>query len=150
MDGLTNLGKNSPIKSANRFLEWCRELVQTLFQMLLITYLMLILLETIFEGSVSSYINMNYLLIIIIVVGVVAVLMEPIKAENIERKHLNRKSIFLMFCAGIVGATIIWYKTQGIGWLAYVVSTGGGVLILLLPMLAWGGSREGSNEEGNS
>ena len=132
MADLTTTGTNSQIKPVSRFPEWVREFAQTLFQTLLITYLLLILLETISSRSVSSYINLNYLLIIITVVGVVAVLMEPIRLESITREHLNRKSIFLILCAGIAGTVIIWYKTQEIGWLAFVISLLGGFLVVLL------------------
>ena len=71
--------KKFPSKDRNRSLGWGLELVQVLFPVLLITYLLLILLETIFEGSVSSYINLNHLLIILIVVGIAAVLTVPRK-----------------------------------------------------------------------
>jgi len=147
---LTATSKKSLSQYRNRFLGWGLGLVQTLFSMLLITYLCLILLETIFEGSVSSHINLNHLLIIVIVVGVAAVLMAPSKAEGVERERLTFKSTFIIICAGIGGAAIIWYKTEEIGWLAHVISAVSGVLIILLSMLAWGRGKEEANEEGNS
>ena len=150
MGKLTTTGKKSLSKYRNRFLGWGLELVQTLFATLLITFLLLILLETIFEGSVNSYINLNHLLIIVIVVGVAVLLTAPSKAEDAKGEHLTFKSTFIIICAGIGAAVIIWYKTQEIGWLAYVISAVSGVLIILLSMLAWGGGKEEVNEEGNS
>ncbi len=142
MGELTTRGKKSPSKDRNRFIGWGLELVQTIFPILLITYLLLILLETIFEGSVSFYINLNHLLIIVIIVGVTAVLTAPSKVESAKGEHLTAKSIFIIICAGIGGAAIMWYKTQEIGWLSYVLSVVGGGLIVLLSMLIWRGDEE--------
>lgn len=147
-------GKKSPSKDRNRFLGWGLELVQALFGVLLITYLLLILLETIFDGSVSPYINLNHLLIIVIIVGVVAVLTAPGKPESVRRERLTAKGILIIICAGIGGAAIIWYKTQEIGWLSYVISVVSGGLIVLLSMLIWRADdeeekNEGENSQGN-
>jgi hypothetical protein len=128
------------------------DLVQALFPVLLITYLFLILLDTIFEGSVSSYLNLNHLLIAVIVVGVAAVVTAPGKAEGVKGERLTVKSIFIIICAGFGGAAIIWYKTQEIGWLSYVISVVGGGLIVLLSMLIWRGDEEeseGENSQGS-
>ena len=137
MGRLTTTGKKPSSKERKWFLKWGLELVQTLFPILLTTYLFLILLETIFEGSVSSYINLNHLLIIVIVVGVAAVLTAPSKAESVRGDRLTSKGIFIIICAGIGGAAIVWYKTQEIGWLSYVISVVSGGLIVLLSMLIW-------------
>jgi len=140
---LTATSKKSLSQYRNRFLGWGLELVQTLFATLLITFLLLILLETIFEGSVSSYINLNHLLIIVIVVGVAALLTAPSKAEDAKGEPLTAKGIFIIICAGIAGAAAVWYKTQEIGWLSYVISAVSGGLIVLLSMLIWRGDEEG-------
>lgn len=146
MDRLIPGGKKPPLKERNRFLRWGLELVQEVFLILLMTFLLLILAETIFEGSVSHYINLDYLLIIVIVVGVAAVLTTPSKAEGTKGQHLTAKGIFIIICAGIGGAAIIWYKTQEIGWLSYVISAVSGGLIVLLSMLIWRGDEEAERE----
>ena len=132
---------------------WILELVQALFPVLLTTYLFLILLETVFGGSVSSYINLNHLLIAVILAGVAAVLTAPPKAESAKGKRLTAKGIFMIICAGVAGAAIIWYKTQEIGWLSYVISAVSGGLIVLLSMLIWqgdeGGEGEGEDSQGS-
>lgn len=142
MGELTTRGKKSPSRDRNRFIGWGLKLVQALFPILLTTYLLLILLETIFEGSVSHYINLNQLLIIVIIVGVTAVLTVPGKAERAKGERLTTKGIFIIICAGIGGAVIIWYTTQEIGWLSYVISAVGGGLIVLLSMIIWRGAEE--------
>lgn len=150
MDRLAPVGAKppslNPLKERNRFIRWCLELLRELFLVLLITFLLLILVETIFEGSVSYYVNLNYLLIILIVVGIAAVLTTPGKAEMVKGEHLTTKSVLMIICAGIGGAAIIWYKTQEIGWLSYVISAVSGGLIVLLSMLIWRGDEEVKKE----
>ncbi len=150
MGRLTSASDKPPLKERNRFLGWGLELVQVLFPMLLITFLLLILVDTIFKGSVSYYINLNYLLIILIVVGIAAVLTATNKVESAKGERLTAKSIFMIICAGIGGAAIIWYKTQEIGWLSYVISALSGGLIVLLSMLIWRGDEGEKNEGQNS
>ena len=58
----------------SRYWKGAVKLVQQLFVTLLVTYLLLLLVETIWEKSVSAYLNLNYWLIVLIVDGVVAVL----------------------------------------------------------------------------
>lgn len=144
------MDKKEPLRERNSFVRWILELVQDFFSILLITFLLLILLETVFEGSVSSHINLNHLLIIVIAVGVAAVLTMPHKAERVKGERLTTRGIFMIICVGVGGAAIIWYKTQEIGWLSYVISAVSGGLIVLLSMLIWRGDEEGEDEEGNS
>jgi hypothetical protein len=47
------------------------------FQVSLVTYLLLTLAETLKEGFVSNFFNMNYLLVVVLVTGVGMVLTEP-------------------------------------------------------------------------
>lgn len=101
------MNEKSPIRGRNRFLKWCTELVGELFAVLLVTYLVLILLETIFPGSVSSHINLNHLLIIVIIAGVAAVLTVPGKVERAKGERLTSRTILMIICAGIGGAAIV-------------------------------------------
>lgn len=50
------------------------------FQVALVTYLLLTLAETLREGFVSNFFNMNYLLLVVLVSGVAMVLTEPNEA----------------------------------------------------------------------
>lgn len=149
-DSLNITDSKSLYREMRRLFRWGMELVQTLFPVLLITFLILILLETISNGSVSSYINLNQLLVTVIIVGIIAVLSAPSKADSKKTERLTRKNIFIIICAGIGGAVIIWYKTRDIGWLSYVISLLGGGLIVLLPALIWRGDEVDETEEDNS
>ena len=125
----------------SRYWKGAVKLVQQLFVTLLVTYLLLLLVETIWEKSVSAYLNLNYWLIVLIVVGVVAVLTGPERRE--EGRRLGRRDIAIVICAGLTGAAIVWDKTKEIGWLSYVISVISGGLIVLLFMLVWREKDEG-------
>lgn len=110
------------------------ELNHELFSTLLVTFLLLLLAETIWTGSVSFYMNTNYLLVIVIVSGSLSVLTrkEEVKAEKVE---LTKKDYLYIGALGIAGTLIVWYKIQDIGALAYLISIISGVLIIMLSLL---------------
>jgi hypothetical protein len=130
------------MKRRNRYLRWTVELTHGLFPMLLVVYLVLLLVEAVFAGSISSYLNLDQLLIAVIVVGIIAILTAPHEAQKVKGGHLTRRGIFIIIGPGVIGAFIVWYKTKEIGWLSYVISVVSGVLIGLLSMLVWGGAGE--------
>lgn len=110
------------------------ELNHNLFLTLLVVYLFLLLAEMIQKGSVSVYMVINYLLIIVIASGIISVLTrsEDVKPEKVD---LTKKDYVYIGAMGIAGASIIWYKIKSIGELAYLISTIAGVLIILLLLL---------------
>ncbi|GAG99025.1 unnamed protein product, partial [marine sediment metagenome] len=138
------------MKHRNKYLRWAVELTHGVFPMLLVVYLALLLVEAVFKGSASSYLNLNYLLIAIIVVGIIAIVTSSREAAKTKEGRLTKKGIFIIIGAGVLGAVIVWYKTKEIGWLSYVISVVSGVLIVLLSMLVWGGAEEEADEGKNS
>jgi hypothetical protein len=106
--------------------------INYLFQTLLITYLVLLLIEQIWPGIVSTYFRLNYLLIIVIIAGVLDVFsLHEIKPDEKIRK---RDYIFII-ALGILGFAIIKYKTTALGWLSWIISIIAGILIILLSIL---------------
>ncbi len=147
------LKRLSKTRRENRYIKEAVALAQQLFVTLFITFLLLILAETIWEGSVSFYLNLNYLLTAVIAVGVIALLAKPQRAQGVQRaeaKHLRRRHITMAACAGLAGAAIVWYKTQEIGWPSYIISAVSGALIVLLFMLMRRADDEEENEGQNS
>jgi hypothetical protein len=122
--------------SENNFFRMIAASIRQLFITLLVTYLLLLLIETIFPVSVSRYLNLNYWLIAVIVTGIVTIFTRPeTHPEKKEDKHLDMGNIIMFVCTGIIGGALIWYKTREIGWLSYLVSLVGGALIYLLAIL---------------
>lgn len=53
-----------------------------LFQAVLVTYMLLTVAETLRVGTVSNFLNMNYLLIVVLVAGIVMVSAESEKEKE--------------------------------------------------------------------
>jgi hypothetical protein len=119
----------------NRFAKAAVELVQQVFVILLVTYLLLLLGDTIWEESVSGVLNLNYLLIAVVVIGIPAVLISRKKPAGEVRKPVGGKDILMVSCAAIAGAVIVWYKTRDIGWPSIIMSIISCILIALLSLL---------------
>ena len=103
------------------------------FSMLLVTYLLLLLVETIWTDSVSTFLNLNYFLLILMISGAISVLTR--EEEKIKKIILTKKDFFFIAALGIAGMLIIWYKIKDIGNLAYVISIIAGALIILISLL---------------
>ena len=107
-------------------------LVNHVFQTLLVTYLILLLLEQIWTGIVSVYLNLNYLLIIVIIAGILDVFSEHPKPKKEKVRKLDYAFIIVL---GILGFAIIKFKTGDLGWLSWLISIIAGILITLLSLL---------------
>ena len=103
------------------------------FSMLLVTYLLLLLVETIWTDSVSTFLNLNYFLLILMISGAISVLTR--EEEKIKKIILTKKDFIFIAALGIAGMLIIWYKIKDIGNFAYLVSIIAGVLIILISLL---------------
>ncbi|MCK9568244.1 DUF1616 domain-containing protein [Candidatus Pacearchaeota archaeon] len=115
-----------------QFKGYIAEIINYLFQALLITYLILLLIEQVWSASVSLYFNLNYLLIVVIISGVLDVF-----SEHPEKKESKPRWWDYLFIGtlGILGLIIIKFKTGELGWLSWLISIIAGVLIILLSVL---------------
>ena len=114
------------------------KLVNLIFQVLLILFLLLVLARE-FKEDFLGMININYFMITVIVFGAISILFED-KSEkydyqkNIKQK-ITKKDYALIFILGVVGSVIIYYKTKDIGYLSYAISILSGILIIMLSIL---------------
>ena len=92
----------------------------------------MLLIEQIWTGLVSTYLNLNILLVIVIVAGILDVFSEHPKMP--KEKIRPRDYIFIALL-GLAGFLIIKFKTLELGWLSWVISIIAGVLIVLLSLL---------------
>jgi hypothetical protein len=118
-------------------------LVNHVFQTILVTYLVLLLAEQIWPGIVSVYINLNYLLVAVIFVGILDVFSEQPKHRE---KPSGWKDYVFVALLGIVGFAIIKFKTIELGWLSWAISVIAGIIIILLSLLALN-EEEGEDDE---
>ncbi len=107
------------------------EIIHTVFQSLLVTYLALLLIEQVWENSVSAYLSLTWFLVVVIIAGVLSVFSE----QKITREKVNWKHYGLIAILGVLGLIIIKFKTDSLGWLSWVISIVAGILIILLSLL---------------
>lgn len=117
------------------------ELINSLFQGFLVAYLILLLVEQVWSGTVSFYMNLNYLLIVVIVLGILDVFSSHASVKKTEVTWKDKAYIWLL---GIAGFVIIKFKTAELGWLSWMISLIAGILIVLLSKLVL---EEDENEE---
>lgn len=108
------------------------DLVNHIFQTLLVTYLILLLAEQLWEGLVSVYMNLNYLLILVIILGVLDVFSETPPKQKQKTKSWDYIFIAIL---GILGLIIIKIKTADLGFLSWLISLIASALIILLSLL---------------
>ncbi|MBS3084071.1 hypothetical protein J4423_04670 [Candidatus Pacearchaeota archaeon] len=106
--------------------------VNHLFQVLLVTYLVLLLAEELWAGVVSNYLNLNYMLALVIILGILDVFSEP---QIKKQKKATKKDYLFIIILAIAGFLIIKLKTSSLGWLSWAISIIAGVLIALLSIL---------------
>jgi hypothetical protein len=121
-------------REKNRFHE-IGELLKDPFTSLLTLYLILILIDTIWDGKISESINLNYLLVFVIATGILSfVRKDYVKKETIV-EPLTKSDYLFIGALSVIGSFIVWYKIQNIGTLSYLISILAGVLIFLLSVL---------------
>ncbi len=107
-------------------------LINHIFQILLVTYLVLLLIEQVWTGLVSTYLNLNYLLVFVIFSGILDVFSEH---SPRKREEIKTRDYWFIAVLGVLGFVIIKYKTAALGWLSWVISIIAGILIILLSLL---------------
>lgn len=102
-----------------------------IFQCILIFYLLLLLIRE-FYPKFLYVLNLNYLLIAVIILGVITVLTyEPKK----KQEKPTKKDYYLIYILGIVGTILIYIKIKSLGWISYLIAVIAGILIILLSKL---------------
>lgn len=109
----------------NAFLFVCKDL----FAFSLILYLLFFILEIFFPGFVTNNFNLNWVLLIVLVLGIFTAF-SPIEAE-VEGVKEKPKVIdyFLVIFLAVIGAGLIFYKMGPGGFSRWLVSIFSGILI---------------------
>ena len=108
------------------------KLNKNVFQYLLIFYLVILLVNE-YNDKLLDFLNMNYILIVTIVLGVITVL--TYKPKQAEKKKLTSLDNYFIYFLGIIGAVLVYFKINDLGWISYLISTLSGILIIVLNKL---------------
>lgn len=117
-----------------RVAEHLKYIFSYVFQSLLFIFLIALLLQQFYPEQIKSYININWFMIVVIIFGALTILFpqEPfIKKE----KLVDWKDYIFIIILGIVGGIIILLKIKNLGWIGYVISMLGALIIILLSWL---------------
>jgi hypothetical protein len=113
----------------------CKEL----FQVSLITYLILLVTELIKKESISYFFNLNYLMIIVVLSGILMLITNynidyKAEAQSSKLTSWNWQFIFLM---SVGGGSLVYYKTADLGGLSLIISLLAMIIIFLLSYLIY-------------
>jgi len=108
-----------------------------IFQASLLVYLIILLVENFQKAIISDFINLNWLLGIIIISGILMIFLS--KKEDNEQEIVNNpvnwRDYSLIFILAIISAVLILMKIKDLGWLAWVISILSGLIICLISYL---------------
>lgn len=117
-----------------RIAEHAKYIFSYVFQALLFIFLITLLLQQFYPESIKSYININWFMIIVIIFGALTILFPP-KLAIKKEKPITIKDYVFIIILGILGGIIIFLKINNLGWIGYVISILGGLIIILLSWL---------------
>lgn len=119
-------------------------IIDVIFQVSLITYLVMLLMETVKVGFVSNYFNLNLLLGVVFVSGVFMVLTGDWYSRfKSQKKSITEKDIYYIISVSLGAGALIYYKTKELGKISIAISIIAVLIILLLSLLIF--SEDNSN-----
>ena len=77
---------------------------------------------------------MNWFMFAVIIIGALSILFPP-KEQKRKEEQVTWKDKVLIIFLGILGGVIIFLKLNNLGWIGYVISVLGGLIIILLSWL---------------
>ena len=119
-------------KKLNRAKNFLSKLLNYAFQILLIAFLLFLLIDEFYENIVI--LNLNYFMIIVIVLGVLSILFPY---EEKKKKTKQKSNKYLVYGLAIIGAVLVFFKTKDIGFLSYIIALVSFVLIVLLGYIVY-------------
>jgi len=129
----------------NKAIDFILDINKDVFEISLITYLVFLLIEELKEGFISYNFNLNILLGLVIVSGILTIFSKAktnkheletnLHESRIRESRISKKDWIFIIGLGILGGFLIFYKTKELGWLSLVISIISGILIVLLSVL---------------
>lgn len=107
-------------------------IIDELFKFSLITYLILILAETVKVGFVSFYFDLNYLLLVVLVSGIIIAILGHEKVISDEKSKLTERDINSIIIFSLIGGFLVYYKTQDFGLVSLIITLLSSIIIFLL------------------
>jgi len=122
--------------------EHVKLVISYVFQTLLILFLLTLLIQQFYPDFITSRISIKWFMIIVIIIGAISILFPPEPVSE-EKKPANVQDFIFIIVLGIIGSIIIFLKLKNIGWVSYIISILGGLIIIFLSWLVF--SEDGKN-----
>ncbi|MFA6908625.1 MAG: hypothetical protein WC289_01935 [Patescibacteria group bacterium] len=107
--------------------------VRETFKVAFLTYLVFYLLDYLTPGMITNYFNINILLIITAVTGVIALSLFK-KSDHNASYVAIWKDYAVIGIGGLTGIALTWYSLKSIGWLGVAISVIVGIVIVLISL----------------
>ena len=119
----------------NRFIANVHIILDELFKVSLVTYLLLLILETIKEGFVTYFFDPTVLLYIVIASGIGMAITQHIGQEIRKESGTNKVNWFYIYCMSFLGAALVYIKTDELGNLSLIITVATFISIVLVSYL---------------
>jgi len=116
------------------------DIITEFFKVSLLSYLFFYLLENFVVGFVVNFFNLNILLYLTIISGVVTVWIKDdkkVEEAAAEKQKFRIREIIFIILLGIISSLLIYYKIKEIGWVALVIAPLSGIIVILLSFLIY-------------
>jgi len=112
--------------------ETLRGIIADVFFILLIAYFVLLLIESVSKGFVSFYLNLNYLLLLAAICGILYALAGGEERGISAGGKLTFVDGSIIAALGILSTLIIWHMTAHAGTVSIFLSIGTGIFIAFM------------------
>ncbi|MFC1687638.1 hypothetical protein ACFL0L_03595 [Patescibacteria group bacterium] len=119
---------------SQRIWQFTRQIIKELFKVSLVSYFLLYLINDLAPGFVSRYFNLNIVLVIIVVSGIISIFGGEEEVKK-EKKHIRMLDYIFILIAGLITAILIFVGIKDMGKLAYLVSIVAGGIVIIISIL---------------
>jgi hypothetical protein len=106
------------------------KITKDIFIISFVTFVVFFLLESLERGFVTNYINVNVLLVICFLSGLISIILRD--RLEVEQTKVDWKFYVLASLVSLFGMVIISLYWQGRDWVSWVASVVGGIVIFLV------------------
>lgn len=110
-------------------------LAEEFFQYSLLTYLILLMAETLKPGFVNFFFNFNIVLIIVVLSGIIMVLTHNEHLEPKKTRKIKQADIELIIILALASGLLVYYRTSELGAVSFAITVITTVIILLIAVL---------------
>lgn len=122
---------NERINKRNLIILIVKKAIRDIFEISIFLFFIFYLVETLIHGFISNYFNINILVDIAIISGILMVLfIEAYQSENIINTF-NKKDLIIVIIVSVISSVILYFKLKEIGKLAIIISAVAGIMMFL-------------------